>query len=63
MKRATPSLARLEHVNDTLANAVDTAGDRSELFLAKVAFYLGVRAEDDTLFDEAVALALKDLED
>jgi len=61
MTRPNPTLERLEHVNDTLARAVDKAEDQSELLLAKIAFYMGARTEDITLFDEAIDTSLKDL--
>lgn len=62
MTRPAPTLAHLEQINDTLAQAIDAAQGESELFLAKVAFYMGSRIENQSLFEEAISIALKDLE-
>lgn len=56
-------LTRLEMVNDTLADAIDAAGGKSELFLTKLAFYLAAHHASEEELRSAVEISLKDLGD
>ena len=61
---ATPTLgiAGLEAVYDTLATAIDEAGEgRSELFLVKLALLQAQALGDADAFRQQVQAALKDL--
>jgi hypothetical protein len=51
----------LEALWEALARAVDAAGDRSELFLAKLALLLADRLGDRAAAEAAIAAALRDL--
>jgi hypothetical protein len=58
----TLGIAGLETVYDTLATAIDEAGEgRSELFLVKLALLQAQALGDATLFQQQVQAALKDL--
>lgn len=64
MRSATPTLgiAGLETVYDTLAAAIDEAGEgKSELFLVKLALLNAQALGDVALFRQQVQAALKDL--
>ncbi len=54
-------LAKLEVVNDTLAEGIDSAGEESELFLTKLAFFLAAHHVSEDRLREAVEISLKDL--
>lgn len=56
-------LANLETVNDTLADGIDAAGEKSELFLTKLAFFLAAHHVNEDRLKEAVEISLKDLGD
>ncbi|WP_270938739.1 hypothetical protein [Falsiroseomonas oryzae] len=51
----------LEALWERLARAVDEAGDRRELFLAKLALLLAERLGDRAAAEDAIAAALRDL--
>lgn len=51
----------LEAIWERLAQAVDQAGDRSDLFLAKLALLLAERLGDRAAAEAAISTALKDL--
>ena len=51
----------LEALWERLALAVDEAGDRRELFLAKLALLLAERLGDRAAAEAAIAAALQDL--
>lgn len=51
----------LEKVYDRLATALDQAGDKSELFLVKLALLNANTLADAGLFEAHVAAALEDL--
>lgn len=51
----------LEALWERLALAVDEAGDRRELFLAKLALLLAERLGDRAAAEAAIAAALRDL--
>lgn len=51
----------LEAVYDRLATAIDAAGERSELFLVKLALLNANALGDPALFERHVQVALKDL--
>ncbi len=58
----TLSLSGLETVYDALAAAIDQAGpDKSELFLVKLALLNAQALGDESLFQQQLAEALKDL--
>jgi hypothetical protein len=58
----TLGIAGLETVYDTLATAIDEAGEgRSELFLVKLALLQAQALGDAELFQQQVQAALKDL--
>jgi len=57
----TLHLDDLEALWERLARATDEAGDRSELFLAKLALLLAQRLGDAAVVEDAIAIALKDL--
>lgn len=59
----TIPLTKLETVNDTLAEGIDTAGEKSELFLAKLAFFLAAHHVSVDELNKAVETSLKDLGD
>ena len=61
MTTTTIPLAKLESVNDTLADGIDAAGEKSELFLTKLAFYLAAHHVSEGSLKEAVEMSLKDL--
>lgn len=54
-------LEKLEAVNDLLADGIDAAGEASEVFLAKVAYYLGTHYCEIEQMREAVNVCLDDL--
>jgi hypothetical protein len=51
----------LEALWERLARAVDAAGDRGELFLAKLALLLAERLGDRAAVEAAITTALEDL--
>lgn len=53
--------AKLEAVNDMIAEAIDEAGDNSELLLAKALFYLAARHVSEAELREALSISLRDL--
>ena len=56
------SLPGLEAVYDTLARAIDQAGDgKAELFLVKLALLNAQALGDDAVFQQHVQMALQDL--
>ena len=58
----TLSIAALETVYDTLANAIDTAGtEKSQLFLVKLALLQANALADAEQFAHHVEIALRDL--
>ena len=60
--QVTLSIAGLETVYDTLANAIDLAGaDKAELFLVKLALLNAQALGDAALFGRQVQAALLDL--
>jgi hypothetical protein len=61
MTERTIPLAKLETVNDSLAEGIDTAGSRRELFLTKLAFYLAAHHASEDELKKAVEISLKDL--
>lgn len=56
-------LTKLEIVNDALAAGIDAAGERRELFLTKLAFFLSAHHVSEIRLKEAVAISLKNLSD
>lgn len=58
----TLDIARLEQVYDRLATAIDQAGpEKSELFLVKLALLNAKALGQPEIFENQIALALKDL--
>ena len=58
----TLDIAGLEQVYDRLANAIDQAGpEKSELFLVKLALLNAKALGQPEIFENQIALALKDL--
>ena len=58
----TLDIACLEHVYDRLATAIDQAGpEKSELFLVKLALLNAKALGHPQIFENQIALALKDL--
>jgi hypothetical protein len=57
----TLELDDLEALWERLARAVDEAGDRRELFLAKLALLLAERLGDRAAAEAAIETALRDL--
>ncbi len=56
------SIAGLEEVYDSLAQAIDTAGpDKAELFLVKLALLNANALGDEKLFQQHLNAALQDL--
>lgn len=51
----------LEQVYDTLAQAIDQAGDKAELFLVKLALLNANALADAAVFEQYVQAALQDL--
>ncbi len=59
---AALSIAGLEEVYDSLAQAIDTAGhDKAELFLVKLALLNANALGDASLFQQHLSAALQDL--
>lgn len=59
----TPStVAKMESAYDTLAQAIDQAGPRSEVFLVKLALLMVHEWGDAEAFERLVALASQDLD-
>lgn len=56
-------LAKLETVNDLLAEGIDAAGEKRELFLTKLALFLAAHHSSEDALKEAVEISLKDLGD
>lgn len=54
-------LPELESTYDQLAQAIDCAADRAELFLVKLALLQANAANDPAQFREFIAQALRDL--
>lgn len=54
-------LPELEQAYDTLARAIDTAGDKSELMLVKLALLLTNEVGEGAVLEAAVENALRDL--
>jgi hypothetical protein len=57
----TLDIAGLETVYDRLATAIDAAGDKSELFLVKLALLNAQALGDAATFQQQVDAALSDL--
>ncbi|WP_029000795.1 hypothetical protein [Azohydromonas australica] len=57
----TLDIAGLETVYDRLSTAIDAAGDKSELFLAKLALLNAQALGDAEVFLQQVEAALRDL--
>ena len=58
----TLDIAGLEQVYDRLATAIDQAGpEKSELFLVKLALLYAKALGQPEIFENQIALALKDL--
>jgi|TARA_R110002072_G_scaffold10342_2_gene48098 hypothetical protein len=53
--------AKLEAVNDMIAEAVDEAGDNVDLFLAKALFHLAVHHASDDALRNSLSVSLRDL--
>ena len=62
MKREPLDTAGVEDAYDRLAEAIDAAGEHHELFLAKLALTLAWRCGDPAVLEEAIAVALLDLD-
>jgi len=62
MKRNTLDTAGVEDAYDRIAEAIDAAGEHHELFLAKLALTLAWRCGDPAALDEAIRIALLDLD-
>src|SRR5690606_42130493 len=52
----------VEDAYDRIAEAIDAAGEHHELFLAKLALTLAWRCGDPAALDEAIRIALLDLD-
>ncbi len=59
----TIPLMKLETVNDILAEGIDEAGEKSELFLTKLTFYLAAHYVSTEQLSKAVEVSMKDLGD
>lgn len=57
----TLDIAGLETVYDRLATAIDAAGDKSELFLVKLALLNAQALGDADAFQQQLEAALRDL--
>jgi hypothetical protein len=62
MKGKTLDTAGVEDAYDRIAEAIDAAGEHSELFLAKLALTLAWRCGDPAVVEEAIRVALLDLD-
>jgi len=58
---ATMTTADLEQVYDRLAQAIDAAGDKSELMLVKLALLSAQRLGDPGVFEGLIETAGRDL--
>ncbi len=56
-----PTVAELEQVYDELASAIDQAGERSELFLTKLAMLLARETGHTARVTACIVAALDDL--
>ena len=54
--------AGIEDAYDRLAEAIDAAGEQRELFLVKLALTLAWRCGEPAMLDEAIGIALRDLD-
>ena len=54
-------LAKLEAVNDAIAEGIDVAGSKSELFLVKVAMFLGAHYVSEDELKGAIEKSLNNL--
>ncbi len=62
MKPEPLATAGLEDAYDRIAEAIDAAGGHRELFLVKLALTLAWRSGDPAMLDEAIGIALRDLD-
>lgn len=62
MKPGPLATAGLEDAYDRIAEAIDAAGAHRELFLVKLALTLAWRGGDTALLEEAIDIALRDLD-
>lgn len=62
MSREPLDTAGVEDAYDRLAEAIDAAGTHRELFLVKLALTMAWRCGDQALLDDAIGIALRDLD-
>lgn len=56
------TMDKLEAMNDLIAQAVDAAGEHSELLLAKALFHLAVHRADVDALSASLRVSLADLD-